>query len=157
LAALAAVTGAWLVFIAWQHSSQPLAMVAVPLLVFSPMLAALAISPRADELTDHWLAIERIHRALRFTRGCRAHVGVACAGLFIQGVSQAYGMIDMLDFIGFYAATCALAVAVCLPWLNSRERRLLAQRAEHQRLRRATTPDLRTPVVENGRGDIGLT
>jgi hypothetical protein len=88
--------------------------------------------------------IDQIDRSLRLVHFCRAHIGVACAGVLVQWVSQFLGLLKLHEFLVFCTVTCLVAAIACLPWLDSCELRLHDERAEQRRRLGETCPDLRT-------------
>jgi hypothetical protein len=143
-AAVAMLAGVLLGFVAWKLPSQACGMLAVVLLLSSPLLAVLATLPEPADSAVHGAAIDRIDRSLRLVHFCRAHIGVACAGVMVQWASQLLGLIRLHDFLMFCTVTCLVAAVACLPWLASCEMRLHDQRAAHRRALGDTFPDLNT-------------
>jgi hypothetical protein len=134
--------GAWLAFIAWQRSSQPLGMLSVALLLSAPMLAVAVILVRqagsaaqvnslASDFVD---AIHQVDDSLRIVRICRAHIGVACSYVLVLWFCQLAGYFELMEFLVFYTVACTVAAGACLPWLAAREHRLYDDRAEYRRL-----------------------
>jgi hypothetical protein len=134
--------GVWLAFNAWQLASQRLGMLSVALLLSAPMLAVAVILSRPAGSTAHGNslggnlidAIHRVDASLRIVRLCRAHIGVAGSFVFVLWYCQLTGYVDLMDFLVFYTAACAVAAMACLPWLAACERRLYDDRAEYRRL-----------------------
>jgi hypothetical protein len=133
--------GVWLAYRAWQLGSQGHGMMAIVLLLSAPMLAAAVILGLPDQRADDELtsagtysdAIDRIDLSLRIVRFCRAHLGVAGSFAGVLWFCQLTGYMRLLEFLLFYTLACAVAAAVCLPWLASGERRLCDARAEYRR------------------------
>jgi hypothetical protein len=142
-AAAAMLAGLALGFIAWKLPSQACAMLALILLLSAPMLALQASLPLPAELVPHGDAIDRIDRCLRLARFCRAHVGVACAGVLIQWISQWMGLIKLHELLAFSTATCVIAATACMPWLASCEMRLHGERDAYRRWYAETAGDMR--------------
>src|SRR4029079_8678800 len=113
-AGAAMLAGGLLGFLPWKLPSQACAMLAVVLLLSSPMLALQASLPLPHELASHADAIDRIDRCLRLLRFCRAHISVACAGVLVQWVSQWMGLIRLHELLVFCTATCLVAVTACV-------------------------------------------
>lgn len=132
--------GLWFGYHAWRAGSQPMAMLSAILLLSAPMLGAAVrfargIEPASDEGPFGALvtAIHCVDRSLRVVSLCRAHIGVACAWLFVLWFCQLTGYMSFRDFVIFYSIACAAAAGAFLPWLSSCERRFYDDRAEFRR------------------------
>jgi len=64
----------------------------------------------------------------------RVHLSVIGAFVAALWATQFAGWIDAIDFLAIYTVICAVTVALYLPWISWRERRVTAERAECRRL-----------------------
>jgi hypothetical protein len=140
--AVTMAVGVWFASLAIPSGSLLYGVSAAVLLIASPALAIAAwlarrTSLRWEEETPESLLVAGLRRAeasLKVMRLGRVHLALIAA--FVVGLwgLELGGLISARGFLVIYTAVCATAVALYLPWLAWREKRVGQERATCQRL-----------------------
>ena len=134
--------GVWFALLAVRLESLLYAMSAGILLTTAPALAAAAWLARKDSLrweepTSEAVLISGMRRAdasLKVLRLGRIHLAVIAAFVVVLWATELGGLISAGGFVWLYTLVCAATVALYLPWLAWREKRVQRERAQCQRL-----------------------
>ena len=134
--------GVWFASMAVRLDSLLYGMSAGILLTAAPALAAAAWLARKDSLrweeeTPDAVLISGMRRAdasLKVLRLGRVHLAAIAGFVVILWATELAGLISARDFLVLYTLICAATVALYLPWLAWRQKRVKQERAQCQRL-----------------------
>jgi hypothetical protein len=137
LAVLAWLAAVWLVYTGWRLASPDHALVAVGLLLAGTVLAGVVMltrktAPSRTAETDIAIVFEDLHRletSLRVARAARGIMSILCAAVVLYWIVEAYGMANLRALLIPSTILVAVTTWFYLPWIATRERRLLEERA----------------------------
>ena len=134
--------GVWFATMALELRSLLFGMSAGILLIAAPALAVAAWLARKDSLrwedeTPESVLVSGVRRAdasLKVLRLGRVHLALIVAFVLILWVAELGGLISARDFLVLYTLVCAATVALYLPWIAWRVKRVGGERAACQQL-----------------------